>query len=85
MPFSLVYGSEAVVTIEISVPNTRSQFAVEELNNEVLNFELDTIDEKCEAVAVRITHYKQQAAIYYNKNVYMRTFQIGDWVLRKVF
>ena len=51
----------------------------------MLNFELDTIDEKHEAAAVRITHYKQQAVRYYNKNVHTRTFQVGDWVLRKVF
>ena len=32
-----------------------------------------------------MAHYKQQAARYYNKNVHTGTFQIGDWVLRKVF
>ena len=51
----------------------------------MLNFELDTIDEKCEAAAARITSYKQQVARYYNKNVRIRTFQVGNWVLRKVF
>ena len=51
----------------------------------MMNFELDTIDEKREAAAARIAHYKQQAAKYYNKNVHTRTFQVGEWVLRKVF
>ena len=51
----------------------------------MLNFELDTINEKREAVAARIIYYKQQVARYYNKNVRTRTFQVGDCVLRKVF
>ena len=51
----------------------------------MLNFELDTIDKKREAAAARIAYYKQQAARYYNKNIRTRTFQVGYWVLRKVF
>ena len=33
----------------------------------MLNFELDTIDEKHELASAPIAHYKQQAARYYNK------------------
>ena len=51
----------------------------------MMNFELDTIDEKREVAAARIAYYKQQAAKYYNKNVCTRTFQTGEWVLIKVF
>ena len=51
----------------------------------MLNFELDTIDEKQEATAARIAYYKQQATKNYNKHVRTRNFQVGDWVLRKVF
>ena len=51
----------------------------------MLNFELDTIDEKCEIAVAQIGSYKQKVARYYNKNIRMRTFQVGDWVLRKVF
>ena len=51
----------------------------------MMNFELDIIDEKREAAAAQIAYYKQQAAKYYNKNVYTRTFQTGEWILRKVF
>ena len=85
MPFSLAFGAKAVVQAEISIPTIRSQFTVEEHNNAMLNFELDTIDKKREVVAAQITYYKQQAAKYYNKNVRTRTFQVGNWVLIKVF
>ena len=51
----------------------------------MLNFKLDTIDEKCKEVATQIASYKQQAAKYYNKNVQTRNFQVGEWVLRNFF
>ena len=51
----------------------------------MLNFELDIVDEKHEEAATWIASYKQQSAKYYNKNFRTRTFQTGDWVLRKVF
>ena len=43
-PFSLAYGSEAVIPVGTSVPTTQYQFATKEQNNEMLNFELDIID-----------------------------------------
>lgn len=58
---------------------------MEEQNNEMLNFELDTIDKKCEEAAAQIASYKLQAARYYNKKFWTRTFQVSNWVLRKVF
>ncbi|KAL5578087.1 hypothetical protein UlMin_019786 [Ulmus minor] len=57
-PFSLAFGAEAFIPVEISIPTIRSQFAAEEQNNAMMNFELDTIDEKREAAAARIAYYK---------------------------
>ncbi|KAL5567200.1 hypothetical protein UlMin_030364 [Ulmus minor] len=74
-PFSLAFGAEAVIPSEISIPTVRSQFTAQEENNAMMNFELDTFDEKREVEAARIAHYKQQVAKYYNKNVRTRTFQ----------
>ena len=45
-------------SVEIIIPSVQSQFTTEELNNEMLNFELDTIDEKREVAAAWITYYK---------------------------
>ena len=52
----LAFGAEAIIPAEISIPTIRSQFAVEEQNNAMMNFELDTIDEKQKAAAARIAH-----------------------------
>ena len=51
----------------------------------MLNFELDTIDEKREVTVAWIAYYKQKTSKYYNNKIRTRTFQVGDWVLRKVF
>ena len=48
--------------VETSVPTARCQFTTEEQNNEMLNFKLDTIDEKREEAAAQIASYKQQVA-----------------------
>ena len=74
-----------MVPVETSVPTTRYQFAYKEDNNQPLNHELDLLDEKRERASVQITAYKQKIAQYYNKDIQIRTFQIGDWVMRKVF
>ncbi|XP_031264865.1 uncharacterized protein LOC116123206 [Pistacia vera] len=83
--FSLTYGSEAVIPVEVSVPSTRLQWADEESNSHNLCQNLDTVDKLHERVSIRNIVYQQQATRHYNRNVRIRTFKIGDWVLRRVF
>ncbi|KAI9174582.1 hypothetical protein LWI28_019545 [Acer negundo] len=45
-PFSLVYGSEAVIPIETRLPTARSEDPNEEQNSSELSFELDHLDEQ---------------------------------------
>ncbi|XP_076921045.1 uncharacterized protein LOC143582335 [Bidens hawaiensis] len=44
-PFSLVFGSEAVIPTEMVIPTARSNFRDTEKNNEALLQDLDTIHE----------------------------------------
>ncbi|XP_074301332.1 uncharacterized protein LOC141632713 [Silene latifolia] len=46
---------------------------------------LDTIDELRTSAQIRMASYRQTVARSYNKNVKVRTLQVGDLVLRKVF
>ena len=55
------------------------------MNDSVLAYDIDTVDELREAALVRMASYQQAVANSYNKNVRVRVFQQGDWVLRKVF
>ena len=84
-PFSLVFGSEAMLPTEMVVPTTRSSFQTIESNQEALSQDLDTIDELRDLARIRIAAYQQRMTRSYNKNIRIRRFQVGDLVLRKAF
>ncbi|WZZ44807.1 hypothetical protein YC2023_041066 [Brassica napus] len=82
-PYSLVYGSEAIVPTEMHVRTTVSGPTSQEENKELMALSLDLLDEKREAARLRNWSYQQDVARTYNKKVRTRTFQQGDWVLRR--
>ncbi|GJS19240.1 hypothetical protein Tco_0447872 [Tanacetum coccineum] len=80
-PFSLVYGSEAVVLIEISVETKRiKEFEVRQ-NEKRRREDLDILEERMEIASIREAHYKQKLEEYYNKRVRLSTFKPGTYVL----
>ncbi|XP_071737706.1 uncharacterized protein [Rutidosis leptorrhynchoides] len=81
-PFSLVYGSEAVILAEILVPTHRIANFEEEANDAALSKNLNFIKERRLMVAIREANNKQQIANYSNKRVRALSFDIGEWVLR---
>ncbi|XP_070005050.1 uncharacterized protein [Nicotiana sylvestris] len=85
MPFSLVYGDEALILVEIGEPSTRYTQAAEELNEEEMRINLDLIEERRETTLIRMAAQKQIIEQYYNRKAHVRYFKIGDFVLKKVF
>nr|XP_016502089.1 PREDICTED: uncharacterized protein LOC107820339 [Nicotiana tabacum] len=83
--FSLVYGSEALIPVEIGEPSTRFTLAMEESNDEDLRTNLDLLEQRREAALIRMTSQKQTIERYYNRKAHLRYFKIGDFVLKKVF
>ena len=83
-PFTLTYGMEAIVPIEISMPTFRTDLP-EQSNAETVINDLDTADELREAAAVRIASYHSRLSNFYNKRMKPCMFQPRDLVLRKVF
>ncbi|XP_071713424.1 uncharacterized protein [Rutidosis leptorrhynchoides] len=81
-PFSLVYGSEAVIPAEILIPTHRIANFDEGANDEALCINLNFVEERMLMVAIREANNKQQIAKYYNKKVRALAFDIGEWVLR---
>lgn len=81
---SLVYGMEFVVPTEVHVRTTVSRPISQEENDELMTLSLDLLDEKRETARLRNASYQQKVAMSYNKRVRSRTFQQGDWVLRRV-
>nr|XP_033513943.1 uncharacterized protein LOC117278574 [Nicotiana tomentosiformis] len=57
-PFSLVYGAEALVPVEIGEPSTRYTYATEEANKEEMRANLDLFEERREAALIRMAVQK---------------------------
>uniref|UniRef100_A0A2N9HX21 Uncharacterized protein n=1 Tax=Fagus sylvatica TaxID=28930 RepID=A0A2N9HX21_FAGSY len=83
-PFSLAYGSEAVIPLEISLPTLRTSEWEPTRNDLAQSQALDLLEERREQAMIRLASYQQQLKKGYNKNVRPRSFQQGDLVLRKV-
>ena len=83
-PFSLVYGCEAVLPLEIQIPSLRIALATKmtEADNDRLRLqELEALDEKRLQAQQRIELYQARISRAFNKKVKQRVFQKGDLVL----
>ncbi|GJS46232.1 hypothetical protein Tco_0596353 [Tanacetum coccineum] len=78
---SLVYGSEAVIPIEISVETRRIQDFDPKKNGKIHREDLDILEERRETASIKEAHYKQKLEKYYNKRVQPSTFKPGTYVL----
>ncbi|GJR80592.1 hypothetical protein Tco_0151377 [Tanacetum coccineum] len=52
-PFSLTYGTEAVIPVEIGMPTYRTYNVNEKTNDQELRLNLDLLDERREIAAIR--------------------------------
>ncbi|XP_073024177.1 uncharacterized protein [Primulina eburnea] len=82
-PFSLVYGSEAVLPVEIGETSPRVESYPHD-NDESRARELDIVEEKRDRAFIRMEAYRGRVMKSYNKKVRIRDFQIGDLVIKKV-
>ncbi|GKB97400.1 hypothetical protein Tco_0983537 [Tanacetum coccineum] len=81
-PFSLTYGTEAVIPAEIRMPTFRTTELDIAKNDEALEINLDLIEEKREQAAIREAKSKRQMEKYYNTKVRNTSFKPGDLVYR---
>ncbi|KAJ6853187.1 uncharacterized protein M6B38_251600 [Iris pallida] len=83
-PFSLVYGSEAVLPLETQILSLRvaliHQLTIDENHHRRLQ-ELEALDKKRLLAQQRIELYQARISEVFNKKVKIRTFQVGDLVL----
>jgi hypothetical protein len=82
--FSLVYGCEAVMPLEIQIPSLRITLATKmtEADNDQLRLqELEALDKKRLKAQQRIELYQAHISKAFNKKVKHRVFQKGDLVL----
>ncbi|GJT38780.1 reverse transcriptase domain-containing protein [Tanacetum coccineum] len=81
-PFSLTYGTEAVIPAEIGMPTYRTMTVDTVHNDEELRLNLDLLEEKRERAAICEAKSKMKMAKYYNARVRGVTFRPGDFVYR---
>ena len=83
-PFSMFYGTEAVIPIETGFPTLRTQSFNSSNNDELLERSLDLIEEKRESVMVQLAYYQHKPKQGYDAKVKLRPPELRDSVLRKV-
>ncbi|XP_021985818.1 uncharacterized protein LOC110882015 [Helianthus annuus] len=80
-PFSLTYGTEAVIPAEVGIPTPRIQLSQQE-NERELRLNLDLIEERRELAAIREAKYKKELEKHYNSKVKETRFKVGEYVMR---
>ena len=73
-PFTLAYGVEAVIPLEVGIPTTRiTDFAVE-TNKDNLRKDLDLLEERRDLAIVRLASYQQRIKREHDKNINHKVF-----------
>ncbi|GKF30821.1 hypothetical protein Tco_0100619, partial [Tanacetum coccineum] len=81
-PFSLTYGTEAVIPAEIEMPTYRTAVVDDVHNDEELRLNLDLLKEHRERTTIREAKAKLKMTKYYNARVRGVTFRPRDFVYR---
>ncbi|GJV76930.1 reverse transcriptase domain-containing protein [Tanacetum coccineum] len=79
-PFSLTYGTEAVIPAEIGMPTLRTAEVDLVQNNEALEINLDLLEERREQATIREAKSKARMEKYYKSKVKNTSFKPGDLV-----
>ncbi|XP_072078031.1 uncharacterized protein [Arachis hypogaea] len=82
-PFHLVYGSDAMIPVEIFQSSLRTELADQTTQNIARQTELDLIEELRSSAAIKHLAMQQHIAQRYNQRLQPRSFQVHDLVLRK--
>ncbi|GJW08421.1 reverse transcriptase domain-containing protein [Tanacetum coccineum] len=81
-PFSLTYGTKAVIPAEIGMPTLRTAEVDIVQNDEALESNLDLLEERREQAAICEAKSKAKIEKYYNSKVCSTSFKPGDLVYR---
>ena len=83
-PFRLIYGTEAVIPVEVGKTSIRREMFHKESNNDQLKVNLDCLNEVRDEASNKMTKCQQKMTEYYDKRVKLKRLDIGDIVLCKV-
>ncbi|GJZ60249.1 hypothetical protein Tco_0616065 [Tanacetum coccineum] len=81
-PFSLTFGTEAVIPVEIGMPSLRCAEVNQSKNNEGILLNLDILEERREKATLREAKSKAKMEKYYNARFRSAAFCPRDFVYR---
>ncbi|XP_070010223.1 uncharacterized protein [Nicotiana sylvestris] len=81
-PYSLVYGTDAVIPVEVREPSLRYSNESGSSNDESRLQDLDEVEERRDMAHVRMVAQNKQVERYYNKKAKVRPLKVGDYVLK---
>ncbi|XP_055835076.1 uncharacterized protein LOC129903550 [Solanum dulcamara] len=87
-PYLLVYGTEAVILVEVEIPSLRIIQEAKLSNADWVRNRIEhltLIDEKRMTVVCHGQLYQQRMTRAFNKRVRPRTFEVGQLVLKRIF
>ncbi|XP_074361313.1 uncharacterized protein LOC141701579 [Apium graveolens] len=73
-----------MLPVEILAPTAIYGLTIVGSNQDEMLQDLDTVDELRDMAKIQLASYQHKVANSYNKNVHIRTFVVGNLVLRKV-
>ena len=82
-PYFLVYGSEAILPVDVAFRAPRVENYDEEQATAVRTEDIDRAEEECLITCVRTAKYLEGLRRYYNRNIKGHSFAIGDLILRR--
>ncbi|KAM1185601.1 hypothetical protein ACFX13_015127 [Malus domestica] len=77
-PFSLAFGTETVVPVELEQATFRVQNYMQRENDKQFTLNLDLVEEQRNQAHLRNVSYKQRISNYYDSRVKRRSFKVGD-------
>ena len=82
-PFNLVYGSDAMIPVEIQENSPCFHNFVVEESNEERKVNLDLLDEVREKARIKAEAFRRRVEYKYSSKLRPRQFQVADLVMRK--
>lgn len=80
--FTLVYGHEAMPSVEVDVPTYQVHHYEQNYNNRRQEEQLDLIEEIQDEAKLTMTAYKKRVEHYFNQRVCLRLFKIRGLILK---
>jgi len=83
-PFSLTFGAEAVIPVEVGSLSYQVEHYNPGLNSYGMRLHLDLLEERRDKAQTTTAAYQLRTGQYFNKMGRQQCFGVGDWILRKV-